>query len=61
MGREIVRVPPDWVHPSDEDDEPIDGAHHELLYEMPASMCTPYQIYQNVSEGSPVSPPALTT
>ena len=56
MGREVVRVPPDWSHPCDEDGEQIDGAHHEALWNIPDAERSAFQIYQNVSEGSPVSP-----
>jgi hypothetical protein len=56
MGREVVRVPPDWSHPCDEDGEQIVGAHHEALWDMPEAERSAFQIYENVSEGSPVSP-----
>ena len=57
MGREIVRVPPDFRYPTDEHGELIEGAHHELLYNLPDEQKTAYQIYENVSDwGSPVSP-----
>jgi hypothetical protein len=32
------------------------GAHHELLYELADSIKSGYQIYENVTEGSPQSP-----
>ncbi len=56
MGVEIVRVPPDWHHPVDDDGELIVGAHHEPLYHVEANTCTAFQLYENVSEGSPISP-----
>ncbi|MGU3401500.1 hypothetical protein ACLBWS_17500 [Brucellaceae bacterium D45D] len=56
MGKEIVRVPPDFKHPIDEEGEFIAGAHHELLYHAGPASCTSYQIYENVSEGTPDSP-----
>jgi hypothetical protein len=57
MGRQIVRVPPDFLYPTDEQGEPIYGAHHEVLHGIPDEQKTAYQIYENVSDwGSPVSP-----
>jgi hypothetical protein len=56
MGRQIVRVPPRFRHPVDENGEMIVGAHHEALHCIPDDKKTAFQIYENVSEGSPVSP-----
>lgn len=56
MGREVVRVPPDFVHPTGEDGGFTPGAHFELLYNAGEEACTAFQIYENVSEGTPVSP-----
>jgi hypothetical protein len=56
MGRVVVRVPPGWVHPRDDAGDEIDGGHHEPLYYLPESEKSAFQIYQDVSEGSPVSP-----
>lgn len=56
MGIEIVRVPPNFEHPTDDDGEVIAGAHHELLYYLDPSQKTGYQIYENVTEGTPQSP-----
>ncbi len=56
MGVQLVRVPPDWQHPVDEVGELIVGAHHEPLYYMDSNACTAFQLYENVSEGSPISP-----
>ena len=56
MGRELVRVPPGFNHPTDQNGHPIPGAHHAVLYEIDMRHRTAYQIYENVSEGSPVSP-----
>lgn len=56
MGREIVRVPPGWVHPRDDAGEDIDGGHLEPLYHLSEHVKSAFQIYQNVSAGSPVSP-----
>ena len=56
MGVQIVRVPPAFAHPVDEDGGPIPGAHLELLYNLDASQKTAYQIYENVTEGTPNSP-----
>lgn len=56
MGREIVRVPPGFQHPTDEEGYPVPGAHLEPLYYTEAARLTAYQIYENTSEGTPVSP-----
>jgi hypothetical protein len=56
LGYEIVRVPPDWRHLVDEDGEWMEGAHHEPLYDLDAAARTAIQLYENTSEGSPVSP-----
>ena len=55
MGVQLVRVPPGWRHPVDEDGEFIVGAHHEPLYYMDSNLRTAFQLYENVSEGSPTS------
>lgn len=56
MGIEIVRVPQKFEHPIDDDGEVIPGAHHELLYYLDPSQKTHFQIYENVTEGTPQSP-----
>ena len=56
MGIQIVRVPPGYQHPTASDGEYLDGAHLELLWHMSAEQKSCFQIYQNVSEGTPVSP-----
>ncbi|AWH19239.1 hypothetical protein C1922_18920 [Stenotrophomonas sp. ZAC14D2_NAIMI4_7] len=56
MGREVVRVPPGFEHPLDEEGGYIAGGHHELLYDADPASRTAFQIYENVSEGTPVSP-----
>ena len=56
MGREIVRVPPGFEHPKDRDDDYIPGMHYAVLYGMPRESLSCFQIYENVSEGTPVSP-----
>jgi hypothetical protein len=56
MGRRIVQVPPGFHHPTDEAGEPIPGAHLEPLWDMPAERLTCLQVYEDVSEGTPVSP-----
>lgn len=56
MGSEIRRVPPDFQHPLDGEDYPIAGAHCEPLYHLGAKRCTAFQLYENVTEGTPVSP-----
>jgi hypothetical protein len=56
MGRQLVRVPLGFRHPTDAAGEPIPGAHLEPLWVIPDGERTAYQIYENVSEGTPVSP-----
>jgi hypothetical protein len=56
MGRRLVQVPTDFRHPTDASGEPIPGAHYELLDVLPANRLTCLQVYEDVSEGTPVSP-----
>ena len=56
MGRRVVQVPSGFQHPTDEAGEPIPGAHLELLWDLPAERLTCLQVYEDVSEGTPVSP-----
>ncbi|OOG42579.1 hypothetical protein B0E51_03695 [Rhodanobacter sp. C05] len=56
MGKVIVRVSPEFKHPVDADCEFIAGGHLEPLYYMDSALRTAYQVYENVSEGTPVSP-----
>jgi hypothetical protein len=56
MGRHIVRVPKGFAHPTDAEGYYIPGAHHEALYLAGAGACTAYQIYEDTSDGTPVSP-----
>jgi hypothetical protein len=49
-------VPPDYQHPVDTNGEYIDGAHLEPLWNLSEEDKSNFQIYQNVSEGTPVSP-----
>jgi len=56
MGREVVRIPLGFEHPLDEEGDYIPGSHYELLYDSDPASRTAFQIYENVSEGTPVSP-----
>jgi hypothetical protein len=56
MGRRIVRVPPGFRHPVNNTGETIVGAHHEALHSISDDQKTAFQIYESVTEGSPVSP-----
>jgi len=56
MGKRLIRVPPGFKHPGIEHDDPIPGAHFEILYGLDASACTSYQVYEDVTEGTPISP-----
>jgi hypothetical protein len=48
------------VHPLDDNGDAIPGAHFEILYGAGEEACTAYQIYENVTEGTPVSPVFVT-
>ncbi len=56
MGRQILKVTPGFQHPTNRKGSPIPGAHAELLSEVPPEEKTCLQIYETVSEGTPVSP-----
>ncbi len=71
MGREIRKVPADWKHPKDDQDEFV-GLHDQTYEESLAeedygqkpewfreaftSEPTHYQLYETVTEGTPMSP-----
>lgn len=79
MGREVRRVPPDWVHPTDEkgshipmfsrtlaqrtadavewSEEPPDSSTYWPEF---GDRATHFQIYEDVSEGTPISPVKAT-
>jgi hypothetical protein len=56
MGKRIVKVSPDFKHPKDSDGEFEPGAHFALLYSLPPEQLSCFQVYEDVSEGTPVSP-----
>ena len=56
MGVQIVRVPPGFVHPVGGDGDFIPGAHLEQLYYLSAEAKSAFQVYENVTEGTPQSP-----
>ncbi len=70
MGREIRRVPPDWVHPQDgkggfeplfnktfdDRDDPEWDDQPEWYRPAFESEPTHYQLYETVTEGTPMSP-----
>jgi hypothetical protein len=56
MGVEIVRVPLDFKHPTDDTGDVMPGAHLEPLYYLDEKSKSGYQIYENVTEGTPQSP-----
>ena len=56
MGRQLVRLPPGFCHPRGQDGALIPGAHLEQLWYTLDEQKTCFQIYENVSEGTPVSP-----
>ena len=56
MGIEIVRVPPNFERPTDDDGDVIAGAHLELAYYLDPSHKAGFPIYENVTERTPQSP-----
>lgn len=56
MGREIRMVPPRWQHPINKKGEYI--AAHNIHYKTEEAIW--YQVYETVSEGTPVTPPFET-
>ena len=56
MGSEIRRVPANFKHPVDEEGYYVAGAHLEALYHAGQRKCTHFQLYENVSDGTPTSP-----
>lgn len=65
MGREIRRVRPDWEHPKSEMDYYIPLLEYSADRDVPPERMMPqwsmeeasaYQIYEDVSDGTPVSP-----
>ncbi|MGO8535877.1 hypothetical protein ACC756_36930 [Rhizobium ruizarguesonis] len=56
MGTQIVRVPPGFRHPVDEEGEVMAGGHLEPLYYADPASLSSYQVYENVSDGTPISP-----
>ena len=57
----IERVPPDWAHPLAADGGPKPGGHKRLLRKLADAQCTAYQVYESVSEGTPISPVFLSS
>lgn len=62
MGREIRRVTPDWQHPIRRGklypthDEFREGGQHYRQRDWSPEEATAYQVYETVSEGTPISP-----
>jgi hypothetical protein len=56
MGRRLERVPAGFVHPKDSNSAFVPGAHLELLYSLAPDEKPWFQVYEDVSEGTPVSP-----
>ena len=56
MGSEIRHVPPGFQHPLDDEGYEIPGAHLEPLWRAGEASCTAFQLYENVTEGTSVSP-----
>lgn len=68
MGREIRKVPPNWDHPKTPEghyqpmfNETFKGEGNPLFYRTwKDEKATWYQLWETVSEGTPVSPPFAT-
>jgi hypothetical protein len=56
MGMHIERVPPTWRHPTAPDGRAKPGEHKRLLRDAEDKQCTAYQVYEDTSEGTPISP-----
>ena len=56
MGKHIERVPLGFRHPTDSTGEYIPGAHAAKLSRTPKWARTAFQVYEDVSEGTPISP-----
>jgi hypothetical protein len=56
MGRRLVRVPRGYEHPTDREGDAIPGGHLEALYALTDAEKPCYQVYEDVTEGTPVSP-----
>lgn len=56
MGREIIKVSEGFQHPRDQNGLFESGAHLEPLWYTPDNEKTCFQVYENVTEGTPVSP-----
>lgn len=55
MGREVRHVAPDWVHPTDECGEFVPLSRDDMpVWE--ESQATHHQMYENTTEGTPISP-----
>jgi len=55
MGREVRRVPKDWKHPK-RDDGSYEPLCDNYMPDWPEEERTHYIMYEDVSEGTPISP-----
>jgi hypothetical protein len=56
MGKHIERVPPSFAHPIDADGRAMPGAHKRALRKIPDADRTAFMVYEDTSEGTPLSP-----
>jgi len=56
VGRRLVRVPRGFEHPVDREGEAIPGMHLAVLHGLTDAEKPCYQVYEDVTEGTPVSP-----
>ena len=59
MGREVRRVPKNWQHPKDEDGEFVPLFREDMPL-WPEREATHFMMYENTSEGTPISPAFAT-
>lgn len=65
MGRQVRRVPPDWKHPTDFHgryipmEEPMSDWENEIV-EWTPEQATHFMMYEDTSEGTPISPAFAT-
>lgn len=55
-GKSLVRVPWGYEHPTDREGQAIPGGHLEALYALSDAEKPCYQVYEDVTEGTPVRP-----
>ena len=55
MGRNVRRVPPEWEHPVDKNGE-FEPLFQDEMPQWSEDEATHYQMYEETTEGTPISP-----